>query len=70
VGSQMILELVKMVRIYNKRPSELIGIQDDAYTAYCLDEACALIIFRMDNGEEPVFRKHYTSFSAMYKNFT
>ena len=45
-----------MSRLYHSRPSEILGI-DDEYTAYCLDEACALIISKIDNDEEPNFNK-------------
>lgn len=38
----------------------------DEYTAYCFDEACALIISKMKSGEEPVFKKKYKSFKEMY----
>ena len=45
-----------MSRLYHSRPSKILGI-DDEYTAYCLDEACALIISRIDDGEKPKFDK-------------
>ena len=45
-----------MSRLYHSRPSKILGI-DDEYTAYCLDEACALIISKIDNDEEPKFDK-------------
>ena len=45
-----------MSRLYHSRPSKILGI-DDEYTAYCLDEACALIISKIDNDEEPKFNK-------------
>lgn len=54
-----------MARDYRKRPSDLLHI-DDPYTAYCLDEACFLISTRIQNGEAPVFRVQYGSFSALY----
>ena len=40
----------------NCRPSEMIGIED-AYTAFCFDEACALIITKLEKGEEPILKK-------------
>ena len=40
-----------MSRLYHSRPSKILGI-DDEYTAYCLDEACALIISKIDNDED------------------
>ena len=45
-----------MSRLYHSRPSEILGI-DDEYTAYCLDEACALIVSKIDNDEKPKFNK-------------
>ena len=45
-----------MSRLYHSLPSKILGI-DDEYTAYCLDEACALIISKIDNDEEPKFNK-------------
>lgn len=50
------------------RPSSLLGI-DDYYTAYCFDEACAYIMTRIDNKEEPVFQRKYSSFSELYSQF-
>jgi len=40
----------------------------DVYTSYCFDEACAFILGKLENGEEPVFKSHYSNFSDMYKN--
>lgn len=45
---------MQMSRIYNCQPSQILRIKDE-YTAYCFDEACALIISRIDDGEEPKF---------------
>ena len=56
-----------MSSLYSCKPSELLGITD-TYTAYCLDEACALIKIRIDKGEEPKFTKKYSSFSDIYNN--
>ena len=49
--SPRILNLLQMSRLYNSRPSKILGI-DDEYTAYCLDEACALIISKIDDDEK------------------
>lgn len=49
----------------NCRPSEMIGIVD-SYTAFCFDEACALIITKLEQGEQPIFKetqKSTTSYS-------
>lgn len=56
-----------MSKYYNKRPSEIVGI-DDTYTAYCLDEACLYISKRLKNGETPKFKKNYSSFTDLYKS--
>lgn len=55
--------------MYQCRPSELLGNMDE-YTAFCFDEACAYIISRIDDGEEPVFKKQYKSFKELYSKFS
>ena len=59
------------------KPSDLMGI-DDAYTAFCFDEACAVIIKRIQDGEEPKFtkgkrvdgyNKQYSRPSDLYKKY-
>lgn len=65
--SKEVLNLIAMSKMYNQRPSNIASIEDE-YTAYCLDEACALITNKINNGEEPMFTKRYTSFSDLYKN--
>lgn len=63
-----------MSKYYSRRPSEMLNIEDE-YTAYCFDEACAEIVLAMTdekNPKEPKFdlpRKHYKSFSELYKQF-
>lgn len=57
-----------VVNRYGKRPSELLDIEDN-YTAYCLDEACAYIMNRIDQGDEMYFEKHYTSFTELYADY-
>lgn len=45
-----------MSRLYKTRPSVLLGIgPDDAYTAYCFDEACAYILGQIDDKKTPRF---------------
>lgn len=44
-----------MVRMYQKTPSEILRISDE-YTAYCLDEAMAEFIARINNKEKPRFK--------------
>lgn len=65
-----------MSKLYKVRPSELIGIID-VYTSFCFDEACAYIISRIKDGEEPDFtvkekesleKRHYSSLREMYSS--
>ena len=59
------------------RPSDLMGIED-AYTAFCFDEACAYIISKMHDGEEPVVKhdgvlgkpKHVSKPSDIYAKYS
>lgn len=74
VSSGEVLRLLgtyKMLGVHC-RPSEMLGIED-AYTAFCFDEACALILTKMQDGEEPVIKeqevKHYSKPSDFYKKF-
>ena len=57
-----------MSRLYNRTPSELLGIEDE-YTGYCLNEACAYIQNRLDAGESPRFKTKYKSFTEMYDSY-
>ena len=66
-----------MSKLYHSRPSELLGISGDAYTAYCFDEAMAYITSRIKDGEKPKFpvkekgnieKPHYSSMSSLYKS--
>lgn len=56
-----------MSQRYGRTPSELLGISDQ-YTAYCLNEACAIIAANMDNGEQPSFVVRYKSYSELCKS--
>lgn len=57
-----------MVNFYKCRPSTFIDIED-AYTAYCFDEACTYIIKKIENGDEPVFKRKFKTFSEMYRQY-
>ena len=57
-----------MSQRYKERPSKLLGGLDE-YTAYCLDEACAYIMSRLDNDEEMYFKKKYRSFKDLYSQY-
>lgn len=66
-----------MSKKFKVRPSEILEIED-AYTAYCFDEACVYILSKVENGEKPNFKKfdengevkakNYKSASDMYKD--
>jgi len=57
-----------MSKMYTKTPAELLFIEDE-YTSYCLNEACAFIRQKIENKEEPHFKKQYTSFADIYKKY-
>lgn len=69
VSSKGIQNFLALVQRYRKLPSEMMHISDP-YTAYCFDEACAFIMSKLDAGEEMKFKTHYTSFTALYRNYT
>lgn len=66
-----------MSKLYDVRPSQLIGITEE-YDAYCFDEAAAYIISRIKDGETPDFsikdnkgtieKPRYSKMSDMYKS--
>lgn len=66
-----------MSKLYSCRPSNILGIRDE-YTAFCFDEACALIYVKLQNGEKPRYKNfdnetemqvEYTNFIDFYKDF-
>ncbi len=57
-----------MSQMYRCRPSEILHI-DDEYTAFCLDEACVVIRAKLDNKEQPTFKKEYSNFSQLYAHY-
>lgn len=48
---------------------------EDTYTAYCFNEACAYVMFRLDKGDKIIRKakkakaRRYSSFSELYKQF-
>lgn len=60
--------MLGLANVYKCRPSTLFGITD-VYTAYCFDEACAFIVTKIENGEEPQFVVKYNSFKDLYKQY-
>lgn len=65
VKSKEIISFVGMCKNYNCRPSVLMGLAD-VYTSYCFDEACYFIMMKLENGEEPQFKREYKSFKELY----
>lgn len=63
------MEIIKISKMYKKRPSELVGL-DDPYVSFCFDEACAFIRIQIEENEKlPRFEKKYSSFSDIYKDY-
>lgn len=56
-----------MSKRFCQKPSQILNIEDE-YTAYCFDEACSFIMFKIDNKEEPKYETHYATPSEMYKH--
>ena len=69
--------MVLISKRFKVRPSEILEIED-AYTAYCFDEACIYILSKVEDGKEPNFKKfdkdgkvkvkNYKTASEMYKD--
>ena len=68
VRSPRILPILNMSQRYRKAPSEILRVED-SYAAYCLDEACAYIMQKVADGEEIVFKKHYSRPSELYAEY-
>ena len=66
VKTNRVIELLNMSKMYRCRPSELLHIHEE-YAAWCLDEACTFVQMKIDDGEEPIFKKKYQSFTDIYK---
>lgn len=60
--------MVNISKYYGCRPSEIVGLEEP-YEAFCFDEACAFIALQIENGEQPRFKKKYSSFKELYKNY-
>lgn len=59
--------LLGLVQRYNRLPSEILHLEDP-YECYCFDEACALIMSRLDNKEEFYEETHFATPSQLYKH--
>lgn len=57
-----------MSKTLGVRPSVLFNLEDE-YTSYCFDEVCVYIQLRLENGEEIIDKKHFKTFSEMYKTY-
>lgn len=62
------MSVLGLANVYKVRPSTLFDIPD-AYTAYCFDEACAYIVRKIEEGEEPQFKRKYESFKDLYAQY-
>lgn len=74
LSSKEAINLCNICQYYEgARPSKMMDIED-AYTAYCLDEAIAYISMRIRKGDKPIFKKEnkikeYSSFSDLYLKY-
>lgn len=75
MSSGEVLRLLGTMRVLKTtcRPSEFLEIED-SYTAFCFDEACALIIQKLESGETPIIKhensgKVYNRPSDIYAKF-
>ena len=68
--SKHIFRVIRLAKDFNKRPSEIMCI-DDEYTAFCFDEACSSIeeMLRDKDVPSPQFTVKYESFSDLYKQY-
>ena len=70
MSSPHIVSVLAQAQRYKILPSEVMNLTDE-YTAFCFNEACALIMTHLDKGEKPQFSvsekpKHYRSLSEYY----
>ena len=56
-----------MSKTYQVRPSEIIGMKDDEYTAYCFDEACAYFLSELSENKQPHFKEDEKSNPTLNK---
>lgn len=73
VQSKKIESVIAMSKMYNCLPSDLLKIEDD-YTSFCFNEACAIIMMKIDKGEKPIYKteqeeQHYSNFKDLYKQY-
>lgn len=76
MSSQRIESVLAICKKYNKLPSEVIGIEDDEYTAFCFNEACTFIAEKLEQNEKPRYRSEekeekkikFNSFTELYNS--
>ena len=56
-----------MSKTYQTRPSRIVGIEDDEYTAYCFDEACSYFLSELSNDKTPHFKEDEKSNPTLTK---
>lgn len=71
--------MLRLIGVYQTlnlsiRPSEFVGLDEDAYTEFCFDEAFAFILSKLKEGEKPIIRKEspkksYSRPSDLYKKY-
>jgi hypothetical protein len=44
VASPQIIDVICMAEQYKKRPSEIVFIDDEEYTAFCFDQVCLYLL--------------------------
>ena len=56
--SRRILNVINTAKVFNCRPSELLGVDsEDVYAKYCIDEACAYLYNRMQPDKDGKTKK-------------
>lgn len=61
------IQILSMAKMWQKLPSEIIGISDDdEYTAFCFNEACSYIMTQMEDDKKPIFKVKVKSFRDIY----
>lgn len=76
IRSGEVLRLIGVIMTLecHTRPSEMIGIKDNEWLAYCFDEACSFIVRQIRDGKEPIMRIEnnnvvYSKPSDLYRKY-
>lgn len=60
-----------MAKLYRRRPSDIIGINDDdEYCKFCFDEACTYIYDKINIGKEKPRFSPFVNMKKSYKSST